>query len=142
MSNTMGTISFADAGPNTRTTLLFINFKDNSHLDQEGFAPFGTVVGAAGMATAVAIHNPTPSECLRSHQPLEAIQLHRAVEFSASLFGRPLALRLYKGRQPDSLRKQWQRLGQIAIPWHQFHQGGGIERLDPTRLANGLVVAG
>jgi cyclophilin family peptidyl-prolyl cis-trans isomerase len=61
MSNTIGTISFAAAGPNSRTTLLFINFKDNSRLDQEGFAPFGTVVGAAGMATAVAIHNPTPS---------------------------------------------------------------------------------
>ena len=61
MSNTIGTISFAAAGPNTRTTLLFINFKDNSRLDTQGFAPFGTVVGAAGMATAVAIHNPTPS---------------------------------------------------------------------------------
>ena len=61
MSNTIGTVSFAAAGPNTRTTLLFINFKDNSHLDQEGFAPFASVVGAAGMATAVAIHNPTPN---------------------------------------------------------------------------------
>ncbi len=40
-SNKLGYVSFATAGPNTRTTQFFVNFGDNTRLDGMGFAPFG-----------------------------------------------------------------------------------------------------
>jgi peptidyl-prolyl cis-trans isomerase A (cyclophilin A) len=43
-SNVRGTVTFATAGPNTRTTQLFVNLAGNSRLDRLGFAPVGRVV--------------------------------------------------------------------------------------------------
>ena len=43
--NARGTITFAkSAAPNSRTTQVFINFKDNSSLNSQGFSPFGKVI--------------------------------------------------------------------------------------------------
>jgi peptidyl-prolyl cis-trans isomerase A (cyclophilin A) len=43
-SNKRGYITFAMAGPNTRTTQVFISFGDNGSLDSQGFSPFGRIV--------------------------------------------------------------------------------------------------
>jgi len=43
-SNTAGTVTYATAGPNTRTTQLFINLGNNERLDGQGFASFGKVI--------------------------------------------------------------------------------------------------
>jgi peptidyl-prolyl cis-trans isomerase A (cyclophilin A) len=53
-SNQRGFLTFAMAGPDTRTTQVFINFVDNSRLDEMGFAPFGRVV--EGMDVVDALH--------------------------------------------------------------------------------------
>jgi len=44
-SNTRGFVSFTrESSPNSRYTMIFINYKDNSYLDADGFSPFGQVV--------------------------------------------------------------------------------------------------
>ena len=51
--NTRGTISFASRGPNTRTTQLFINMRDNSPYDRLGFSPFGEVTSGIEVVDSI-----------------------------------------------------------------------------------------
>ena len=53
-SNTRGRIAFAHHGLNTRTTTVFVNYRDNPAMDAEGFAPFGEVV--EGMEVLEQLH--------------------------------------------------------------------------------------
>jgi peptidyl-prolyl cis-trans isomerase A (cyclophilin A) len=54
-SNLRGYVTFAMAGPNTRTTQMFINFGDNSRLDAQNFSPIGRVV--QGMEVVDQVHS-------------------------------------------------------------------------------------
>ena len=55
-SNLRGFVTFAkESSPNTRYTMVFINYKDNSYLDADGFAPFGQVV--VGMDVIDKLHS-------------------------------------------------------------------------------------
>ena len=53
-TNARGTLTFASAGEDTRTTQLFVNLADNPRLDGMGFAPVGRVV--EGMDVVDALH--------------------------------------------------------------------------------------
>jgi len=54
-SNKRGFVTFATGGPNTRTTQFFVNFRDNTGLDKQGFAPFGEVT--TGMNVVDRLYN-------------------------------------------------------------------------------------
>lgn len=59
-SNKKGTITFANAGPNTRSTQIFVNLDDNAFLDNEArvgsiFSPFGEI-DEAGMKVVDKLH--------------------------------------------------------------------------------------
>jgi peptidyl-prolyl cis-trans isomerase A (cyclophilin A) len=62
-SNKRGYITFATAGPGTRTTQVFINFKDNARLDGQGFAPFGEVISGMEVVDKInAEYGETPDQ--------------------------------------------------------------------------------
>jgi cyclophilin family peptidyl-prolyl cis-trans isomerase len=42
--NLVGTLAYAQSGPNTRATEMFINLNDNTILDEQRFVPFARIV--------------------------------------------------------------------------------------------------
>ena len=56
-SNARGTVTFAMAGPGTRTTQIFFNTVNNARLDPEKFAPFGDVIRYSNVGYPLQIHS-------------------------------------------------------------------------------------
>ncbi len=62
-TNSRGRLTFATAGPGTRTTQLFISTGSNGNLDGMGFAPFGEVVSGMSVVEAItAEYGQTPDQ--------------------------------------------------------------------------------
>jgi peptidyl-prolyl cis-trans isomerase A (cyclophilin A) len=68
--NLRGTLTFAKtSNPNSRTTEIFINLKDNTGLDPQGFAPFA-VVDANGMNVVEMFYDQYPDPASSNEQPV------------------------------------------------------------------------
>ena len=85
--NRRGIVTFATAGPNTRSTQVFINLKDNSAaLDKSGFAPFGKVT--TGMDVVDSFYNSYGDMAPRGQGP-DATQIEvQGNDYLASHFPR------------------------------------------------------
>ena len=70
-SNHRGFISFATAGPNTRTTQAFINYGNNEALDRSGFSPFGVVTD--GMEVVDKLYNGYGEGAPGGHGPSQGL---------------------------------------------------------------------
>lgn len=68
--NEKGTVVFAMGGPNTRTTQIFINLKNNAQLDGMGFAAFGKV---RDMNTVEKLHTGYGEGAPRGRGPSQAL---------------------------------------------------------------------
>jgi peptidyl-prolyl cis-trans isomerase A (cyclophilin A) len=83
-SNARGTLTFATAGPNTRTVQLFINLVDNARLDPMGFAPFAVVTG--GMDVVDRLHGDYGEGAPDGRGPDQARMLSEGETYLASDF--------------------------------------------------------
>ena len=78
-SNARGRVAFAKGGRHSRTTEVFISYKDNAALDGEGFAPFGEVI--EGMDVVDAFYAEYGDGPPRGDGPYQAMAAARGNEY-------------------------------------------------------------
>jgi peptidyl-prolyl cis-trans isomerase A (cyclophilin A) len=78
-SNTRGRVTFSKNTPNSRTVQVFINLKDNSSLDGQGFSPFGEVV--EGMEVVESLHSEYGDGPPRGEGVYQAMAIARGDEY-------------------------------------------------------------
>jgi peptidyl-prolyl cis-trans isomerase A (cyclophilin A) len=78
-SNTRGRVAFAKGGRHSRTTEVFISYKDNSSLDAQDFAPFGEVI--EGMEAVDEFYSAYGDGPPRGEGPYQAMAVARANEY-------------------------------------------------------------
>jgi peptidyl-prolyl cis-trans isomerase A (cyclophilin A) len=83
-SNHRGFISFAMAGPNTRTTQVFINYGNNERLDQSGFSAFGMVTD--GMEVVDKLYSGYGEGAPDGHGPSQDLIGRRGRAYLAEMF--------------------------------------------------------
>jgi peptidyl-prolyl cis-trans isomerase A (cyclophilin A) len=83
-SNRRGYVTFATAGPNTRTTQLFINYGNNSSLDHQGFTPFGVVTD--GMDTVDKFYSSYGEGAPEGHGPNQSLVGNRGRAYLEKYF--------------------------------------------------------
>ncbi len=78
-TNARGRVAFAKGGLHTRTTEVFISYKDNAALDGEGFTPFGEVI--EGMEVVDAFYAEYGDGPPRGDGPYQAMAAARGNEY-------------------------------------------------------------
>jgi peptidyl-prolyl cis-trans isomerase A (cyclophilin A) len=97
-SNTLGMVSFAMGGPNSRTTQVYINLGNNARLDKLGFAPFGRVV--RGMSVIARFYSGYGEGAPRGHGPSQRLLQKQGAPYLEKNFprlDRILATRVARG---------------------------------------------
>lgn len=83
-SNTRGRVTFSKNRPNSRTVQVFINLKDNSSLDDDGFSPFGEVV--EGMEVVESLYSEYGDGPPRGDGVYQAMAIARGDEYLEAEF--------------------------------------------------------
>jgi len=127
-SNLKGTVSFATAGANTRTTQFFINAVNNTNLDGLGFAPIGRV-SPQSMKIVQALYAGYGDARPRGNGPIQDRIAANGNPYLKKSFGRldyiNRAVVLVKNKEKEKAKKA--KAQQVFEGYGQFKWGTSIK---------------